>query len=63
MLPPTAAKPPILTPAKNPTGPPRQVPSIAPAIGYTLDVENTSLRSWQESSTFPTEEFCVSFTS
>jgi hypothetical protein len=43
MLPPTAARPPILIPAKKPTGPPRQVPSIAPAIGYTLDVENPSL--------------------
>ena len=54
MLPPTAARPPILTPAKNPTGPPRQVPRTAPAIGYTLAVENTALCSWQVFSTFST---------
>ena len=31
--PPIAAKPPIFTPARRPTGPPRQVPNKAPATG------------------------------
>jgi hypothetical protein len=31
--PPIAASPPILTPASSPTGPPRHVPSNAPATG------------------------------
>jgi hypothetical protein len=63
MLPPTAARPPILTPAKKPTGPPRQVPRIAPAIGYTFEVENPSLLTWQESPIFSTEELFTSFPS
>ena len=31
--PPIAARPPILTPASKPTGPPKHVPSRAPATG------------------------------